>query len=79
MSPETLIIRHPGIEPFEVKPLKIGEYCDQKPTLPVEMQLVQAKSSRLLDGLQNRHEESRKLVANAISFADYGKEDECDV
>ena len=68
--PETVTVRYPGMEPFEAKPLKIGEYCDKNPTLPISMQEAPAASSRLLDGLESRRKEQQSRMADAISFAD---------
>ena len=68
--PETVTVHYPGMEPFEAKPLKIGEYCDKNPTLPISMQEAPASSSRLLDGLEAQHEEQKNRMAGAISFAD---------
>ena len=68
--PETVTIHHPGMEPFEARPLKIGAYCDKNPTLPISMQEAPAVSSRLLDGLEARHAEQKARMADAISFAD---------
>ena len=68
--PETVTVRYPSMEPFEAKPLKIGEYCDKNPTLPISMQEAPAASSRLLDGLEARRKEQQSRMADAISFAD---------
>ena len=64
------MVHYPGMESFEAKPLKIGEYCDKNPTLPISMLEAPATSSRLLDGLEARREEEKIRMANAISFAD---------
>ena len=69
-APETVMVHHPGMEPFEAKPLKIGEYCDKNTTLPISMQKTPTASSRLLDGLEARHNEEKARMTNAISFAD---------
>ena len=69
-TPETVMVHYPGMESFEAKPLKISEYCDKNPTLPISMLEAPATSSRLLDGLKARHEEDKIRMADAISFAD---------
>jgi len=43
------------------------------PTLPISMQMQDAASSRLLDALEKKHEESRQRTADAISYADLMK------
>lgn len=73
-NPEILTISHPGIDPFTAKPLVISGYCAQAPTLPPAMQAETPKTSRLLDALEARHKESKRLMTDAISFANYGKE-----
>lgn len=73
-NPEILTISHPGSEPFTAKPLVIRSYCAQASAIPVAMQTEMPKTSRLLDALEKRHKESKPLMTNAISFADYGKE-----
>ncbi len=73
-SPEIITVHYPGIEPFQAKPLRIGEYCDQKPALPASMLAVEPETSRLLDALEKKHAESAKRRADAISFGAYRKE-----
>lgn len=72
-APEIITVSYPGIEPFEAKPLKIGEYCDKNPTLPVSMQESVPDTSRFLDALEKKHSENVARMADAISFAGYGK------
>ena len=78
-SPEIITVRYPGIEPFKAVPLKIGEYCDQKPALPASMLSVEPETSRFLNALEKRHEESVKKRADAISFGAYRKGVSADV
>ena len=73
-SPEIITVRYPGIEPFKAAPLKIGEYCDQKPALPASMLAVEPETSRFLDALEKKHAVSAKQRADAISFGAYRKE-----
>ncbi len=74
MAPETVTVSYPGYEPFTARPVKIGEFCDKNPTLPVEMQGQKPVTSRFLDALERRHEEDSVRKADAISFASYRKE-----
>jgi hypothetical protein len=78
-SPEIITVRYPGIEPFQAAPLKIGEYCDQKLALPASMLTVEPETSRFLDALEKRHEESARKRADAISFGAYRKGVSADV
>lgn len=73
-APEIITVHYPGIEPFKAAPLKISEYCDQKPALPVSMLAVEPETSRFLDALEKKHAEVSKRRADAISFGAYRKE-----
>ena len=73
IAPEIITVRHPGIEPFTAKPVKIGSYCDKQETLPVSM--ISPETSRFLDALEIKHEKTKKQLTDAISFASYRKED----
>ena len=73
-APEIVTVHYPGIEPFKAAPLKIGEYCDQKPALPASMLAVEPETSRFLDALEKKYAEAAKRRADAISFGAYRKE-----
>lgn len=75
-SPETVTVHYPGMEPFDASPVKIGPFCDKNPALPVSMQAADPDTSRLLDALEKKHRESTRVMADALSFADYGKDGE---
>ncbi len=74
MATETLTISYPGIPSFTANPLQIGEYCAQKPAIPVSMLPVEPESSRFLAALQRKHEETKQHNADAISFTAFRKE-----
>lgn len=78
-SPEILTVSCPGIIPFQVHPLEIGEYCDPRPALPASMQPEKPETSRFLDALEKQHAQSLKRRADAISFGGYKKEVPADV
>ena len=73
-APDIITIHYPGIPPFKASPLQIGEYCDQKPSLPASMQAVEPETSRFLDALEQGHKETMRRRADAISFGRYRKE-----
>ena len=73
-APEVLTVSYEGMEPFRSHPVKIGSICDPKPALPESMLPAEAESSRLLDALEKSSENSRKQLANAISFGDFRKD-----
>jgi transposase InsO family protein len=74
MSPDTITIRCPGVEPFTAQPVKIGAFCDKTPALPLSMQTEEAESSRFLSALERKHEKSVNQRADAISFGRYRKD-----
>lgn len=73
-NPEIITVSHPGFEPFKAMPVKIGGYCDKKATLPAAMQEQKPTTSRFLDALERKHQQSKRQMADAISFASYRKE-----
>lgn len=73
-SPELITVSHPGLAPFTARPLRVGEYCYPKQPLPVSMLAAEPESSRFLDALEQRHKETVKRRADAISFGGYRKD-----
>ena len=74
MATETLKVSYPGIDSFEVHPVRIGEFCDKKPELPLSMLETETETSRFLQGLAKRHEQRIRAAADAISFDEFRKE-----
>ena len=73
-APEVITVHYPGIEPFNAPPLKIGSFCDKNPSLPVSMQETEPESSRFLNVLEKKQEQSRRQMADAISFGQFRKD-----
>jgi hypothetical protein len=73
-APEIITVSYPGTVPFTAEPLKMGEFCDKNPTLPVSMREADAESSRLLTALEKKHEHSQNRMADAISFGQFRKD-----
>lgn len=78
-SPETITVYHEGIAPFTASPVKIGAFCDKSPALPLSMQTQIPEESRFLNALEKKHGQTKKQVANAISFTGYGKGEDANV
>lgn len=78
-APETITVTYPGYEPFTAHPIRIGEFCDKNPSLPAAMQDQTPSTSRFLDGLERKSEESRQKRTDAISFTSYQREVSRDV
>ena len=73
-SPEIITVTAHGMEPFQVRPLKIGEYCEPRSQMPREIQKEEPETSRFLDVLEKQHKESARRCADAISFGAYKRE-----
>ena len=73
MDLSVLTVSCSGVEPFQVHPLVIGEFCAKKPELPKSVAET-PDTSRFLDALEKKHADSRTLQANAISFGAFRKE-----
>ena len=73
-APQTITIHYPGMQPFTAQPLKIGAFCDKNPTLPVTMQETETESSRFLNVLEKKQEQSLRRIADAISFGQFRKD-----
>jgi transposase len=71
----SVTVRYRNMDPMEAHPVKIGEYCSRKPEIPAVMQESEPVTSRFLDVLVRKHQESQKKLADAISYGDYGKEE----
>lgn len=75
LKPDLITVSYAGIKPFQAKPIQFKEYCDPKPEIPASMLPVEPESSRFLEGLKRRREQSLQMQANALSFSNYGKGD----
>lgn len=73
MNTEIITVYYLGMEPIVAHRMKIGAYADKKPPLPVAMTDKVPDTSRFLDALEKKYKEERQIMANAISFGDYGK------
>jgi transposase InsO family protein len=65
---EQVEIHHKDFEPFVAKKLEIGPFCGVRQELPEEKKVLTAKSSRLLDALNNAVVTQHKSGAIATSF-----------
>ena len=61
-------IHHRDFEPFFAKPLEIGPFCGVRKEIPEEKKLLDAESSRLLEGLDKTANTKRTSAAIATSF-----------
>ena len=72
-------VHYQGIAPIKAKRVRIGSFADRKPPVPIGMTDQIPETSRMLDALEKKYKEDHKLLADAISFAGYGKGVDADV
>ena len=73
MNTETIKVLYRDMEPVLAHRVRIDAFCDKTPTLPVGMTDTIPETSRFLDALEKKYKEEHQLMANALSFGDYGK------
>ena len=73
MNTNTIEVRHGKMDVVYAHPVDIGPYAKKDPVLPVGMSENAPETSRLLDVLEKKYKDSHDLMANALSFGDYGK------
>ena len=73
MNTEIIKVLYRDMEPIRAHRVKIGAFCDKKSPVPVAMTDKLPETSRFLDALEKRYKEEHQLMANALSFGDYGK------
>lgn len=73
LNTETITVNYRGMEPVIARRVRIGSFADKKPDLPVSMTDKLPETSRLLDALEKHYNEEHRLMADALSFSEYGK------
>lgn len=73
MNTETIKVLYRDMEPVMAHRVRIDAFCDKTPPLPVGMTEKVPETSRFLDALEKKYKEEHQLMANALSFGDYGK------
>ncbi len=76
---EEIEVHYQGIAPIKAKRVRIGSFADKKPPVPIGMTEQLPETSRLLNALEKKYKEDNGLLADAISFAEYGREADTDV
>jgi transposase InsO family protein len=79
MNTETIKVLYQDMEPVMAHRVQIGAFCDKKQPVPIAMTEKVPETSRFLDALEKKYKEDHRLMANALSFGDYGKAGDCDV
>ena len=73
MNTETIKVMYRDMEPVMAHRVKIGAFCDKKTAVPVAMTDKVPETSRLLEALEKKYREDHHLMADALSFGEYGK------
>lgn len=63
-----IMIEKEGREPWEAKPLEMGERVGKRPELPKTLQPQPAESSRLLQAAEQKYKERPEIPKPAVSF-----------
>lgn len=73
MNTETIKVMYRDMEPLLAHRVHIDAFCDKTPAIPIGMTDKVPETSRLLDALEKKYKEDHHLMANALSFSEYGK------
>ena len=73
MITETIKVQYRDMLPIMAHRVVIGAFCDKKEPLPIAMTDKVPETSRFLDALEKKYKQDHHLMANALSFGDYGK------
>ena len=71
---ETITIHYQKLEPRVLKPVEMGEWCAKTTPAPRATQ-EKPVTSRFLDALEKKYQESQEKMANAISYGSLRKEE----
>lgn len=69
-----ITVHYKDLEPFIAKPVAIGPYCSKDPALPESMTDSVPDTSRFLDVIEKKYQESQTKLADAISYSSYRKD-----
>lgn len=73
LNTKTIEVRHGKLEVIRAHPIDIGPYAKNEPVLPAAMTENLPGRSRFLDAVEKKYKEDHDMMANALSFGDYGK------
>lgn len=73
LNTSTIEVRHGKMDVVYAHPIEIGPHAKKEPVLPASMAEDLPERSRFLDALEKKYREDHNMMANALSFGDYGK------
>ena len=74
LNTQTITVRHGKMESILAKPVTISAYASKNPERPAGMTDKLPETSRFLDALAKKYKEDHNIMANALSFGDYGRQ-----
>lgn len=74
LNKATVMVHYKGIVPIAAHRIEIRAFADRRPPVPAGMTNRLPETSRLMDALEKKYKEDHRIVADALSFRDYGKE-----
>ena len=76
LNVQTVKVRHGMFDVIQAHPLQIGPFVKKDAEVPESLANKMPESSRFLDALEKKYKEDHDMMADALSFGDYGKEGE---
>lgn len=73
MDTEVITVHYLDMEPLKAQKVRIGAFADKKPPVPAAMTDSIPESSRFLDALEKKYHKDHGMMADALSFGEYGK------
>ena len=73
LNTEIIAVRHGKMDEIKAHPVRIGAFASKTPERPAGMTDMLPETSRFLDALEKKYKEDHRIMAGALSFADYGK------
>lgn len=73
LNKETVTVSLGKMEKIQAHPVRIGAFAAKTPERPAGMTDMLPETSRFLDALEKRYKQDHGMMANALSFGEYGK------
>ena len=79
MNTSIIEVRHGKMDVVKAHPIDIGSHTSKDAVLPAGMMADLPETSRFLDALEKKYVENHTMMANALSFGEYGRQVSDDV
>ena len=74
LNKETVTVSFGKMEKIQAHPVRIGAFADKTTPRPAGMTDMLPETSRFLDALEKRYRKDHSLMADALSFGEYGRQ-----